>query len=387
MHKALIYILAMMMALTACSSSDTTEEPQPGQQKPNMLTIYVYSPENPVLTRGDVGEVDATSEESIVKGLKIWVYETQSGKMVGYLDTNETATLNLSQGAVYQIPVDDDFAQRKPNVDVYVVANVTAANCGITAAFTKESTWDYVRDNAKIEEAYFGLPQPGKTTALTTSVPSDGLPMSGELTSQPVVGDAPVLRIGTTSQIATVTLTRAVSKLRFVFSNTSGADDLSIRKITLKEGMIPNVEYLFTNSQQLSYNSAVAELLPNVINPVNTTDKPADYVYNSGTQTAQDYEDLIATGITANKLTPVGPIYLRESARRLEGTITYQVGNKIGTEEVSTATFRMTEAGDFKRNHSWIVYAYFEGLNGMQVVTVDVKPWVPTSGSHTVYNW
>ena len=171
MHKALIYILVMMMALTACSSSDTTGEPQPGQQKPNMLTVYVYSPENPVLTRADVGDIDATSEESKVDGLKIWVYETQSGKTVGYLDTNETATLNLSQGAVYQIPVDDDFAQRKPNVDVYVVANVTEANCGITATFSKESTWDYVRDNAKIDEAYFGLPQPEKTTALTTAVP------------------------------------------------------------------------------------------------------------------------------------------------------------------------------------------------------------------------
>ena len=69
MQKALIYILAMMMAmmaLTACSSSDSTEEPKPQPQQPTMLTIYVYSPEHPIMTRGDVGPVDASAAEGDV---------------------------------------------------------------------------------------------------------------------------------------------------------------------------------------------------------------------------------------------------------------------------------------------------------------------------------
>lgn len=368
-------ILTLM--LLSCSSSSSEEEVAgKDPTEPTMLTVYVYSPENPVLTRADVGEIDATSAEIVVKGLQIWIYETQSGKKVGHLSTEETATLNMTEGAVYQIPVNDDFAKRKPSVDVYVVANVTAANCGI-GTLNGESSWDYLVENAKIDEDHFGL------TALTTDVPTDGLPMAGELKNQPVVGNAPVLRVGSLSKIATVPLTRAVSKMRFVFANTANAAKLSIKGITLKENMIPTVEYLFANSQPLSYNSTTAPLLPTAIDEVKSTANPADYVYNAQTQTAQQYEERIATGISNNELSPVGPYYLRESNKRLEGTITYQVEG----QDAQTTTFRMSEAGDFKRNHSWIVYAYYEGLNGMSIVAVDVTPWVPTTGSHSVYNW
>ena len=356
----------MLMVLTACSSSDTTEEPQP-----TMLTIYVYSPENPVITRGKVGNVDATAGESQVTQLQIWIYEKTNGNTVGYLSTNETATLNGGEGAVYQIPVPDDFAQNKPNVDVYVLANVKTENCGITSLPDENTSRADLLANAKIIETKFGL------SPLTTSVPGDGLPMAGKLLDQPVVGDAPVLRVGTTSNIATVPLTRAVSKLRFVFANTTGDQTLSITGISLNSGMIPNEEYLFPQSQSLTYNSAAASLLPSAIDNVAKKNNPADYVYKG--QTAQDYETLLNEA----GLTQTTPYYLRESDKKIEGTIKYKINN--GDEQ--TATFHMSEAGDFLRNHSWIVYAYYEGLSGMQVVTVDVTPWVETSRDHTVFNW
>jgi hypothetical protein len=77
------------------------------------------------------------------------------------------------------------------------------------------------------------------------------------------------------------------------------------------------------------------------------------------------------------------PYYLRESEKLLEGTISYTVG---GVEQ-TPATFKMKEFGDFMRNHSWIVYAYYEGLSGMQVITVDVTPWNETNDNHEVFNW
>ena len=371
MQKALIYILAMMMAmmaLTACSSSDSTEEPKPQPQQPTMLTIYVYSPEHPIMTRGDVGPVDATTAENKVTQLQIWVYDT-SGNKVGYLSTTETATLNGSEGATYQIPVPDDFAQNKPNVDVYVMANITYNN-----TFTETTSRSDLLDNAKIPTGKYGL---SPKSLLITAVPTEGLPMAGELLNQPVIGDAPVLRIGTTSNIATVPLTRAVSKLRFVFANTTGSPTLSITDITLNEGMIPNEEYLFPQSQSLTYNSTAASLLTTAIADVTPKDNPTIYVYNG--QTAQAYEELL----NGDGLTQTDPIYLRESDKKIEGTISYTVDGTAQTP----VTFRMKEPGDFLRNHSWIVYAYYEGLSGMQVVTVDVTPWEDINDNHTVYNW
>lgn len=356
----------MLMLLTACSSSDTTEEPQP-----TMLTIYVYSPDRPVITRADVGEVDASTEENKVTQLQVWIYETNSGKKVGYLNTKETATLNGGEGAIYQIPVPDDFAQNKPHVDVYVMANVTSGNCGITSALTENTSRADLLANAKITSSHYGL------STLTTAVPGDGLPMAGKLLDQPVIGDAPVLRIGTTSNIAIVPLTRAVSKLRFFFANTTGSPTLSITGITLNAQMIPNEEYLFPQSQALNYNSSEAELLPTDIAEVATKDKPADYDYNN--QGAQEYENLL----NGANLTQTSPYYLRESDKQLQGTISYSIG---GTQQ-TPVTFKMKDLGDFLRNRSWIVYAYYEGLSGMQVVTVDVTPWVETSRDHTVYNW
>jgi hypothetical protein len=83
-------------------------------------------------------------------------------------------------------------------------------------------------------------------------------------------------------------------------------------------------------------------------------------------------------------LSQAGPYYLRESEKLLRGTISYTIE---GVATTQSATFEMKTLGDFLRNHSWIVYAYYEGLSGMQVVAVDVTPWVNKSDSHDVYNW
>ena len=53
--------------------------------------------------------------------------------------------------------------------------------------------------------------------------------------------------------------------------------------------------------------------------------------------------------------------------------------------------FEMTDLGDFARNHTWIIYAYFVAAGELEVSTVSVKPWImdweDKTGSHSVYNW
>ena len=368
-HSFILYFsffISQLAFLTACNSSDGED-----QRQPTMLTIYVFSPEQPIITRGDVGPVNASEAENKVNSLQLWVFDT-SGNKVGYLNTTETATLNTGQGTIYQIPVSDEFAQNKPNVDVYVLANVTATNCGISATLDENTTREALIEQAKITSDHFGL----TSASLTTDVPAHGLPMAGILKNQPVIGDAPVLRIGNETNIATVPLTRAVSKMRFFFANVATAPKLTITGITLNGSLIPNEEYLFTQSKTLTYDANAASILASSIEVAKKQD-PAQYIYKG--QAAQEYENLMVGA----ELSLVGPYYLRESGKILTGTITYTVE---GMSEMS-ATFTMKEQGDFLRNHSWIVYAYYEGLSGMQVVTVDVTDWVAKSYNYEVYNW
>ena len=193
-----------------------------------------------------------------------------------------------------------------------------------------------------------------------------------------MVGDAPTLRVGSLSQVATVQLTRAVSKLRFVFSKTAGEPAVNIKSIKINEQMIPEVEYLFQTPVSMSYNTAEAELLSTAIDNIAETTDPTQFIYEN--QTAQAYENLIneAASKATPEVTVEGPIYLRESDKQLAGTIK-------GADQ--TANFAMQQAGDFSRNHTWIVYAYYGGSGNLQVQSIYVKDWSTKELKHQVYNW
>lgn len=385
--KALFIFYLLLFA--ACSSGDDAEENGASgvSHKQAKLAIYVYAPEQAATakkkaapTRGDVGEVDAITNEGTIKSLQLWVYEYETGNYVGYFSTDDVAALNEGQGTTYQIPVSDDFASSKPAVNVYVMANVTSANCGV-GTLNKETTRAALLDGAKITgglSGHFGLEQN------TRSVPTDGLPFAGMLTGQAVVGDAPTLRVGTLSAVSTIQLTRTVSKLRFVFAKTEGEPTVKITSIKMNAGMIPNEEYLFKTPVSMEYNAEAKELLSTTINDVAETDDPTKYVYID--QEAQAYEDLIngaASKQPKPEVTVEGPIYLRESDKQLAGTITYT----IGEGDPQTVDFAMQPEGDFSRNHTWIVYAYYAGAGNLQVQSLFVKDWSPKEMYHDLYNW
>ena len=374
----------LTVLFSACSSSGADEGVTHQQAQ---LAIYVYAPEQAAAKRngaphraneGEVDPINNTTNEGIIKSLHIWIYEQETGNSVGYFSTEDVTALNEGQGTTYQIPVSDDFATNKPRVNVYVMANVTNANCGI-GTLNKETTRAQLLDGAKIE-GHFGLGN------LVKTVPTDGLPFAGMLTGQAVVGDAPTLRVGTLSAVSTVQLTRAVSKLRFVFSKTAEEPEVNIKSIKINVGMIPEVEYLFKTPTSMSYNTVEAELLPSpshIIDIAQTAD-PTQFIYEN--QEAQAYENLINEA--ANKqpnpeVTVYGPIYLRESDKQLTGTITYTIGG--GAEQ--TVSFAMQQAGDFSRNHTWIVYAYYAGSGNLQVQSIFVKDWSTKEMNHDLYNW
>ena len=346
--------------------------------QPTVLTIYVYAPESPMVTRADVGNVTSLAAENVVRNLHVWVFEHESGTLVGYLNPS-TTTLNDQQQEAYLMSVSTLFVQNRPNVDVYVMANAEGLSVG------ENSSRDAL-DAAIMPHAAgdaFGIVTP------TTSVPATGLPMSGVLRNQPVYGDSPVLRIGSVGEIATVQLVRTVSKLHFVFSRSDEADkSVTIDGITLADNLIPQEEFLFLaddgNNYHVGsdYETATAQLATN-LGEIGTCSAPTFYVYTDGMD-AQTYENLVESGVEAHELTQAGPYYLRESNRWLRGIISYSVDG-----ESRQASFYMAQAGDFTRNHTWTVYGYFASAeNGdLELNSLFVRDWSEVNRNHELYNW
>lgn len=414
----------LVLLSSGCASSPEEVETEPEKEKP-VLKIYVFAPDRPIVTRGDIGDVDASEEESAVKSLHIWAFDHDEETLVGHISlTNPSMNEPLDEadpsivGKPVTMGVSDEFAEKmasdtKPTLDIYVMANVTPYNCGLSldAGSTRDDLDDACIEH-KTTGDFFGL------TALTEAkmpVPESGLPMSGVLKHKPVGGGYPVYQVNSSEEdnaMATVQLVRAVSKIRFIFTKSASLGDnttLSIKSIKMKRSMLPKQEYLFLNGPYntpegynisrigTTYEDSEETLVSDVpYNEINACDDPANYLYtgneNEGTSLSQGqaYETKINNGLVKQDaqdspdLSEIGRFYLRESDKVITGEITYTMDS---ADDEKTVTFTMKGAGDFTRNHTWIVYAYFVGTSGLVLNMVDVKAWEPKIGNHTVYNW
>lgn len=407
-RTAALWVLSLLCVVAGgCSGDD-------GGVKGPVLNIYVYTPDAPIATRSDIGDVTASEAEAKVKSLQVWVFKSADGSLVGYLGDAATVLADKEPGtsAVLQMEVAESFALSPERVDVYVVANSPIT----LGESTSRAELDSVLVSAEAGAAVLaGKPQGtnGGLPAVMTAIPDGGLPMSGVLKDAPVTGNAPVMRVGTEGEMATVQLARTVSKVRFVFCRTSGteATNVSIDEITLDGGLIPDAEYLFlnegynrTNSHiSTTYLDAETTLLSeeaasstSLLRNLPEQEFPANFSYPvysaTATGRAQAYETFIDQAVADEKLAQAGPYYVRETDKLLTGkieySVTYREGSSVGTgTERKTATFAMQSAGDFTRNHSWIVYAFY-GSASIEVYTVQVADYVEKGpSSHAVYNW
>ena len=397
-------LLLMAMLLMACGGSEEENSSIP-EDEDCYLDIYVYAPDRPIVTRSDVGDIaERTKAESEVKTLQIWVFKHADGNKVGYLgagtgdasDVPNPLFLNETGQQIYRMKVSKTFADNPEAVDVYVVAN--AASCGLTFS---ENTKRSELDEAVISSDYFG------TSSLVSVVPENGLPMSTVVKNEPIFGSFPALRIGTETQMTTLRLTRAVSKLRFILCRITETDKTakkleSIDKITLNGNQIPTQSYLIPReSYDYTYDHPAINYqgIPEKSKIPDVTD-PTVFVYE--TQKAQDYEDLInenliidpagvnETGVD-EKLLELGLTYFRESDKRLAGEIKYKYSQSGVQQDQATATFTMANPGDFLRNHSWIIYVYYmdSKIYVLSVTTIGMKKWTDDGRSETTifYNW
>lgn len=320
------------------------------------LNLYIYPSDRSMVTRADEGYVDAYAQERAVKKLQIWIFRS-GGSLFRYLEPESN---NLASGneEKYQIVLTDaEGAELKTTpVDIYVLANGESIGSTLGESSTPAQIKALVMSGD-----YFGTASP------TIDISEKGLPMSGYEENVSVQGALPVLTL------PVVKLTRCVSKIRFVFTqNAQEGIPFSINSIKLNGGLISAEETVFTKDPyKLDGYVPGAVDLPLPIEIVQN-DNPLSLAFQPG-QDPQVYEDLVDEAVRKREASQVGPVYFRESDKRLAGSISYQAN---GVDRVLNFVMDGTDEGNknFSRNHTWIVYAYFIG--GELYIKPTVLPWI-----------
>lgn len=391
-------MLMLLLVFTACSS-ESGDGAQESKEKP-VLKIYLFAPESPIITRAENGWVSPSADEKRISTLDVWVFEhNEDHKPVSYI---HLANLAFDGSMEVSMEISDDFANNvnKPHVDIYVVANVASSNCGLSLgrSSTPEQLTAALIEHKSDGGDFFGLTSP------VTSVPVEGLPMSGFLLNQEITGTAPVFSANKTQNVK---LVRAVSKVRFVFSKSTVAPVISDLSIKFDNQMLPKSEYLFLEGiypeKKIHIKNDVYEPESNETNTpivsgvsgdaINSCADPASYIFT--TESGQQYENKIDAGLVEQtiedvtrpaEISEVRRFYLRESDKQLRGTISYTAGSG-GNATPKSADFVMNAAGDFTRNHTWIVYGYFLGSGELILNAVALKDWEDNPESDNIYNW
>lgn len=380
-HIGLLFLAAL---LTACVYPyDVRPDDRP------VLSLVVEFPEE-METKASVGEQSALANEYKINNLRIWVFNHDDpGHPVILARTIAAADFPVGENVRrYTFPVPASFAGNPPRVDVFVLANSAATGCslytrddGNTCSTYAEVSGAILEDNTSPYKG-FGTADPVHT------VTDYGLPMSGCMINQKVDGEDPQL------SVPTVTLTRTVSRIRFVFCKTPSTTDITITDIklcngqtiegTLTGGFIAAQEYLFlTNGGTTNLNGYVTEdfhlFSSSGTSGAEIANNPEPEQLFYGQQDPTAYEQLIQNALNSGILTALPSkenqfTYLRESDKQLTGTITYivyQGGNWV----TKSKPFVMADPGDFARNHTWTVFAYFQPDSYDLNLQFTVTPW------------
>ena len=354
------FLLLSLLLATGCREDMLDQVPK--------LTVYLDIP-RPALTRADEGFIPSEyAAENAINTLQIWVFLSQAcgefaaGTCIGYLSP-DPLYMNDASDYKFAVPLNPLVADAHPDVDVFVLANAASAGYPDLGAQTQRVELN----NLVMEGDFFGI---SGNAPVYTEVPEGGLPFAGVGKGMKMKGTYPVLTLDT------VTLTRTVSKLRFVFSQLmdegAAINDCQVTGIQINGSAIAMAEYLF-NDSMASYKIAPNQYVASPMTfqgytgeqiALNTV--PEDYAFQTG-QTATEYESLIMQGISDGVLTS-SLCYLRETDKKLTGRIDYVLNGVAGS-----ANFTMKDPGDFARNHSWIVYMYF--TRDAIRFTVTWTPW------------
>ena len=436
---ACLATILLMVAAAACVEPLTPDAPKQDPNAVALpIRIYLPASAIATKAGDDKSDPDdpddpvrASAAECAVNGLQVWAFihrtadESDIDKegALAYVFVPVLSQSDAMRTMDVELYLPSYVKDALPRMEFYVLANAE------TLGFDPDNAkWrKYTRGDIKAE--YFGdASGNGFGGNLVKTVPSEGLPMAGFFDNDGAGYDLSILKYGFTSaqldyikrhngdvyddtdsmfialgftdeQIAiihshcivsgrwnyaalfsaalapTLTLSRAVNRVHFVFAKIAGyADATEITRIEMTS--IPDQTFVFPRSASkvtvpdqttytpISYPKAgEAALLRNadvafVDNPLrlrkDSTIQSEGESKAPGNMTADEYESFLSREIAAGHATR-RTLYLRESDKPLTGKIYY----KVGTEEKMAIFDLKTIASSFPRNTTWTVYAYF----------------------------
>ena len=391
----LLLVTWLVLLVTGCSR-DYEPVQEPAMSDKSAFMMYIYLPNGGTTRNGEDDRsiyIDQPFERKI-KSFRVWVFARNSLHELMSISDADGATNKVLYRTVGSIDesvnmltevfdVLDGINNTYPYVDIYVIVN--------SESLGKDEDWCRPKETESLQEMESRLENLLLDTSsfgigenMVSAASEDGLPMSGYLKNAPVSAQGVVF---TTMGIK---VKRAVSKIRFVFAKSPSTPEASITSVKLNTGMIPTTEYLFSGTAAVNnvalhetgygneYYGEITFFNSDAPATINTNVMPTILSW-SASLNRQEWEDALNAAIANNEATELVRAYLHESPQRLTGTITYKLTTD-GAEE--SATFQMSESptGQFLRNHSWTVYAFFtEGGLIYEVAnwdeeTVTVKP-------------
>ena len=412
---------AGLLAATGCSTFET-DDPLTVMERSDMtaLRINVYTPSE-MSTRAEDTEAALTAERQI-HSIRVYAYLNESEctqqlidehqlsvsvdqlkqRCVGYAILSNVDGLNVNEDLEYtwaEMGLPRYTINKK--LDFYAMANMEGTG------FESVNALGYYPTRTAVENCSFTAF--GTTNAVSKQVPETGLPASRILK-----GLTPVTSLEGNNRLS-ITLLRAVGKVRFFFAKPQGLTGAQLTAIKLninKAGNLTDAQKLPTSAKTMPiadetldgfkvslHNNGV--VLPTDVtrdagqisytnfdglnddtNGIKAVDDPE--VFTKGGKAdapiTEDFSQYIAR-LEANTTEYAdGLTYIRESDSKIFGTLSYKLS---ATDDEKTADFELYTADTdthaqpcFPRNHYSIVYAYF--LGGKLYVKPTVADWIDT---------
>ena len=435
-----ILLMVLATALVAFAGSGCVQPLDPLDPNARDFVFRIYIPNGKPDSKALTGDVASVEYESKLYNLQVWMFNhadpAATGTALDAINAQTavayTAVTDIRSGAgwaniedrssgYYSQWTDDntlevhcilpgylmDRQDEDLKFDFYVLANQTSIGSPASQAMTRGELKALTFGHEGTTD-WYGVAYPR-----TNVIAGTGLPISGLFLGTNNAGvDLSFLKTTptpSTDRLPVIQLQRAVSKIRFVFARANGMDNVQIQKIDINGDLIPQKIFVFPreNGQSSlpanSYEGSATTIKNADDTPLKPTasilevaeplllrsqcDTAVTFTLNNVTvtnkkpkeMTAQEYDSWLTYNV-GTKTSTEQLVYLRESDKKIKGTIYYSIDGGTSTK---TATFEM-DADDvntnFWRNHSWTVYAYFKDDYTLYI-NVGVKDWIPVEKS------
>lgn len=407
-------LLAAGLLTTACSTYET-DDPLTVTERSDMATlrINVYTP-GEMSTRAE-GQENATAAERQIHSIRVYAYLNESEcnpqlindnqltisvdqlkqRCVGYAILDETTGLTVNDNLEYtwaEMGLPRYTINKK--LDFYAMANMEGEGFYEVKALGFYPTRNAV-ETCKFTS--FGTAKP-----VSKEVPKAGLPASRILK-----GLTPVTSLEGENRLS-ITLLRAVGKVRFFFAKPQGLTGAQVTGIKLNTGApeltLPASALVMPTTNEETDGFKVALHNTSVTLPEGFTREATQISYTdftnlnkddaTGMKEVEDPEVFVKGGKADDPISENfsqyisrletytteyadGLTYIRESDGKIYGTVSYKLS---AADDEKTANFELYTADNethaqpcFPRNHYSVVYAYFKG--GKLEVKPLLQPW------------